>query len=639
MSSIKRPPHHPRSPSPGSGHTRDPTLVQYLVPTPTTSPFHDYSYPPPCNPSSSGTSYSTDDGVQSPGSSLPSSSELYSSMGIASNSYSPLDANYASNLPTISKIPPPLLSPPVRAQTPARSKHAFEYDSLEDVVALGTQGFAQQLSQYLLDEPDRRSLLGISSSEQTQLSTNTAPTSSITPISGLDRNLTGSTLTLPTMYSSASADEDTIAEGTTIDYGDSYSSQLEEDTPGPTQLCELHQSEPSSEATGARRTTWFRDRVPRGTHLKGDISYLWAFTGRDIVSTLQSGILSEPVINRVMGTNSRAIALQVARSLQQQVFFYVVEWCGPVLQDSVEDVYMFLDDQETTIFQPRNQAGLPTSVITSGQIALEETPSPVPVSQNDGWAKRIHPVVLATLSESEMNRQIIIHALITKATEYLKGLDIIESVFIRPLRNVNPPVIPYSELNGFIDERVGDIFLQTAKQFRLVYPPYLCHVPRAEQRLDEETERNHEFQLFLENANRNADARRMGLKVFLNRPSEHLDRYENMLEAIAKETTEGNPDADYLMEALQAFKNVKAACVLQTFQHAMCKSPTNKFKWHNLVANDARAGIDKSEQRRQSIIFELIKGEMQYVRDLENVDVLSVTFGIFRITSVTECPR
>jgi hypothetical protein len=90
----------------------------------------------------------------------------------------------------------------------------------------------------------------------------------------------------------------------------------------------------------------------------------------------------------------------------------------------------------------------------------------------------------------------------------------------------------------------------------------------------------------------------MELKVFLNRPSEHLDRYENMLEAIAKET-EGNPDGDYLMEAVQVFKTVKAACVLQTFQRATCKSPTDKFKWHNLVANDVRAGIDKLEQRRQ----------------------------------------
>lgn len=102
-------------------------------------------------------------------------------------------------------------------------------------------------------------------------------------------------------------------------------------------------------------------------------------------------------------------------------------------------------------------------------------------------------------------------------------------MFIRPLRNANPPVIPYTELDGFIDEvfgnfydvrrassqllevlnvrqreqslviqRVGDIFLQVATEFRLVYPPYVGHLPLAEKRLKDETEGNHEFRIFLE---------------------------------------------------------------------------------------------------------------------------------------------
>jgi hypothetical protein len=90
-------------------------------------------------------------------------------------------------------------------------------------------------------------------------------------------------------------------------------------------------------------------------------------------------------------------------------------------------------------------------------------------------------------------------------------------------------VIPYSDLDGFIDDVlgnfydvrrassqlleilnvrqreqslviqcVGDIFLQVATEFRLVYPPYVGHLPLAEKRLKEEAEANHEFRLFLE---------------------------------------------------------------------------------------------------------------------------------------------
>ena len=130
---------------------------------------------------------------------------------------------------------------------------------------------------------------------------------------------------------------------------------------------------------------WMRDQVPRGTHVKGSIPYPRAFTGKDIVvctffiyplfaplltkyilfqSTLQSRIVSELLISQGVTTNNRATALQVARSLQQQLFFYEVEWGGRILQDGVEDVYMFLDDQEGAADAPRDREELPTSVIT-----------------------------------------------------------------------------------------------------------------------------------------------------------------------------------------------------------------------------------------------------------------------------------
>jgi RHO1 GDP-GTP exchange protein 1/2 len=57
------------------------------------------------------------------------------------------------------------------------------------------------------------------------------------------------------------------------------------------------------------------------------------------------------------------MALQVARSLQSQLFFYEVEWGGRVLQDGVEDVYMFLDDTEDGAGAPEREE-LPTGVVT-----------------------------------------------------------------------------------------------------------------------------------------------------------------------------------------------------------------------------------------------------------------------------------
>jgi len=93
---------------------------------------------------------------------------------------------------------------------------------------------------------------------------------------------------------------------------------------------------------------------------------------------------------------------------------------------------------------------------------------------------------------------------------------------------------------------------------------------------------------------------KMDLKHWLNRPSEHLQKYPVVFEAIRKETAEGNPDIDFLKEAIEAMRNLQGAAQLKTFQMAMGKGPTSKFEWHNLVPEDVRNGVPKQEGKRQA---------------------------------------
>ena len=69
-------------------------------------------------------------------------------------------------------------------------------------------------------------------------------------------------------------------------------------------------------------------------------------------------------MNMQISSTDRRPALHLARSLQSQLFFYEVEWGGRVLQDGVEDVFMFLDDQEGGAETRREQEELPTAVFT-----------------------------------------------------------------------------------------------------------------------------------------------------------------------------------------------------------------------------------------------------------------------------------
>ncbi|KAG7094177.1 hypothetical protein E1B28_007786 [Marasmius oreades] len=475
-----------------------------------------------------------------------------------------------------------------------------------------------------------------------------------------------------------------------------------------------------------------KDKVTRGTHVKGSIPYPRAFTGKDIVSTIQSLIQRELAINHNISTSDRRAALQVARSLQSQLFFYEVEWGSEALQDGVEDVYMFWDDQEGP--SGGEPAELPTGVVTvltrcytpdcvdgapcysprcprRGDSILGPAPAvpePVQGSLREDWIKAVPKEVLASLPETEINRQTIIHKLISKEEQYIEDLDIIESVFIRPLRQANPPIIAASPsspirnsfpslhavtpsadspLDAFIDtvfsnildlrecnkrllevlyvrqreqspviQKIGDIFLDAATEFRMAYPIYVGGYMAAEKRLREEAENNVQWKLFVEQCTREVQRHRnmsisngnddpsspnppstnfrLDLKHYLNRPIEHLQKYPVLLEAILNETVEGNPDADFLVEAIDAIKALQGVAQMRTFQTSMGRGPAEKWEWFDMVSGGKgggdmsskakELGISKMECKRQSIIFELIKGEMAYVKDLENIGVIYI---------------
>lgn len=118
-----------------------------------------------------------------------------------------------------------------------------------------------------------------------------------------------------------------------------------------------------------------------------------------------------------------------------------------------------------------------------------------------------------------------------------------------------------------------------------------------------------------------------------------------------KETDPENPDIDFLREAAQAIRNLSDMALMRTFQSGMAKIPNAPKEWHQLVPKEVMEKLPKKEQKKQryvsserisvtnhcssdalriSIIFELIYGEMEYVRDLETID--KVRHSIYRLS-------
>ncbi|TFK21787.1 signal transducer [Coprinopsis marcescibilis] len=415
-------------------------------------------------------------------------------------------------------------------------------------------------------------------------------------------------------------------------------------------------------------------KVPRGTHVKGSVPYPRAFTGKDVVTTIHS-ILEQKLIREHAGTSSdRRVALEVARSLQKQLFFVEVEWGSQVLLDGVEDVYMFLDDPEINLAE---RAELPSGVVTMltkcysvtceegypcysqscpsrgmGKF-LPQVPEQIVNPVKEDWTKGVPAQVLRDLPEFELNRQTIIHKIISKEEQYVRDLDIVENVFIVPLRK--SPVLPLYMVDEFIDDvfgnilqlrdcnrrllevmyvrqreeapiikTIGDIFLDIATEFRKLYPLYVGRQFLASKRLKDELENNAEFRLYIEKCERQLTTTRgearLDLWHYLNRPTEHLQKYPVLLQAVYKETTRENPDGDFLQAAIVAIKDLQHVAQLRTFQAAMGKGVAGKWEWHDLLTPSMRKKFTKEEGQRQSLIFELIKGEMTYVRDLENIE-------------------
>ena len=173
---------------------------------------------------------------------------------------------------------------------------------------------------------------------------------------------------------------------------------------------------------------------------------------------------------------------------------------------------------------------------------------------------------------------------------------------------------------GGIISKIGDIFLNAVTKFRLAYPTYIGQLAAAGRRLKEETKCNKEFRVFLEVCARFPwtyyqpletdsamfflkkqlchphNVKKRNLKHWLKHPSEHLNTYLVVYEAILEETPVEDPDSNFLKAAVEAMRNLQ----LKIFQTAMGEGPTGEFEWHDLVPEDVRSRILKQVANRQA---------------------------------------
>ncbi|KAG0201531.1 RHO1 GDP-GTP exchange protein 2 [Mortierella sp. GBA30] len=320
------------------------------------------------------------------------------------------------------------------------------------------------------------------------------------------------------------------------------------------------------------------------------------FTGKETVD----------VIIELTKLDHRRHALSIARSLEEQLLFFG----GGINQlfDSNNDQYFFSEATLAYIPGKTEFPSVPVGVFPHStpcytydcqpggapcysylcpnrqNIAsvLERQNSDVSANstQEKVWANSVPASVVAAASKKERNRQEAIFEVVNTEHNYVRDLELLEEIFIAPLRARD--ILPDPELREqliedvFLNfqeilelnrkllkdlrirqeeqplvESIGDVILAHIAGFEQAYIRYIPRITLSEFSYKKEEARNPKFAQFLKDCTRHPEARRLGLRHFIGQPYQRIPRYPLLLSEVVKRTDEAVPDRETVQEAIK----------------------------------------------------------------------------------------
>ncbi|RKP05708.1 hypothetical protein THASP1DRAFT_19459 [Thamnocephalis sphaerospora] len=356
----------------------------------------------------------------------------------------------------------------------------------------------------------------------------------------------------------------------------------------------------------------FRMRITLQTHYKDSLEYKHSFNGRDGVD----------VLCYIIKTTDRNLALLLGRALDAQRFFHDVTY-DHRLRDNPNEIYQFRDEAAISELDgdgDMTALALPNGVFTlladcysptctreslcysiscprrleqqaclKMQLAsgLKRSGSRSGLSgerKQTLWIESVPKEIADSVSKEEQKRQEIIYELIYTEKDFVDDLEILERLYMEPLRYANIIWDP-AELETFIAqvfhnvahirqvstplsqallkrqeekavvEQIGDIFLHFVNTFE-PFVAYGAHQPYAKHHLDAAVQKYHELPRWLEQRERMPESRKLPIQSFLGRPTTRLARYPLLLEAVIKASPENHPDRHNLMIAVEKIREL-----------------------------------------------------------------------------------
>ncbi|KAF8924113.1 RHO1 GDP-GTP exchange protein 2 [Dissophora ornata] len=387
------------------------------------------------------------------------------------------------------------------------------------------------------------------------------------------------------------------------------------------------------------------------------------FTGKEAVD----------VIVELTKLDDRRHALAIARSLEQQVLFFG-GGINMVLFDSNNDQYYFSEATLAYIPGKTEFLTVPVSVFPystkcytydclpggapcysylcpnrqniAGVLGRQNSDTSTASAQEKVWANSVPPSVVAAASKQERNRQEAIFEVINTEHNYVRDLELMEEIFITPLRAgdivdaykrealIEDIFFNYREIlelnkrmladlrerqqQQSMVEAIGDVMLAHIAGFELAYTRYIPHIAIAEFTYKKEEAQNPKFAQFLKDCTRHPEARRLGLRHFVGQPYQRIPRYPLLLSEVVKRTDEDVLDRGAVQEVINVCKelgNRVDTCMLEGDRQLRLLTIQDKIIWKSGEVHQDLKLSDKSRQlhfeclvkRRSNLDFQMVE--------------------------------
>ncbi|KAF9096466.1 hypothetical protein BGX23_011194 [Mortierella sp. AD031] len=356
------------------------------------------------------------------------------------------------------------------------------------------------------------------------------------------------------------------------------------------------------------------------------------FTGKEAVD----------IVIELTKLDHRRHALSIARSLEKQLLFF--GGGVDVLFDSNNDQYFFSESALAYIPGQTEFPDVPTGVFPysakcysygclpgsascysylcpnrrSINSVLERKNSDASTlgSQEKVWANSVPASVLASASKKERTRQEIIFEVIKTEYNFVRDLELLEEIFITPLRASDiiaperqEPLIEdiFLNYNEILDlnrallealrvrqeeqplvESIGDVLLPHFVGFEEAYARYIPRIAISEYVYTKESKQNPRFRQFLDDCTRHPEARRLGLRHFLSQPYQRLPRYPLLLSQVVSKTEDGVLDKEISQQALDVSTEINKrvnACMSDGALHVRLLTIQDKITWKSKEHN------------------------------------------------------